>query len=165
MVNAVGPIADPIGFIVFFFVFNIGADLLGTIIKLAVLSSVIAFPFVLIGRWVYSWVEENVKSVHLVNLFLTSVITVLIFVIVIRLWYMLFGSPFLAAGMSDLALGFGVVAVVAFLLAILGDWLNHLFHQTWDVPRGLTSYIISLIVCVVFYTAVIASIYIIGSGA
>jgi len=162
MVNAVNPVTDPIGFIVFFFIFNIGVDLLGTIIKLAVLSSVIAFPFILIGRLVYSWVEQNVKSVHLVNLFLTSVITVFVFVIVIRLWYMLFGSSFLSASMSDLTQGFGVVAVAAFLLAVLGDWLNHLFHRTWEIPSELAIYIVDLIVSIVLYSLVVVGLITMG---
>ena len=159
MVNAVSPIADPIGFIIFFFIFGIGEDLLGTIIKLSVLCSVIVFPFTLVGKLIYEWVEKNIKSAHLVILFLTSFITVFIFILFFRLWYLLFGSQFIALSPGDFVLGFLVAVVVAFLFAILGDFINHVIHRQWKVPQGLTLYMIDLIVCFVFFVAILAVIF------
>jgi len=163
MVNIVSPWTDPIGFILFFFIFGIGEDAIGTILKLTVLSSVIVFPFTVLGKWVYGKVEEKVKSPHLLVLFLTSLITVFLFVIVIRLWYVLFGSSFLAMGLSDFLTGFAVALVVSFLFALLGDFINHVIHQNWKVPQMLSLYVIDLIVCLVFFIIVIAAIY--ASGA
>jgi len=156
---AVSPWADPISFIVGLFVFGIPQDALGTLLKLAVLSSVIIFPFTVIGKFVYDWVAKNVKSNHLVALFLTSFITVFIFVMVIRLWYVLFGSQFLAVGIVDFLIGFVIIGAVAFLFALLGDFINHIVHQKWQVPQTLTLYLIDLIVCLVFFISVLLIIY------
>ena len=163
MAYAFNPIADPIGFIVLFFVFGVGEDLLGTLLKLSILSSVIVFPFVLLGKKVYEWVEKSVKSIHLVKLFLTSLITVFLFIIIIRLWYVLWGSEFLAVGAADFLLGFALAVVVAFIFAIVGDFLNHIVHKQWQVPQGLTLYVIDLIVSFVFFVSVITVIYLTGS--
>lgn len=163
MVNAINPVADPIGFILFFFIFGVGDDLIGTVLKLTVLSSVIVFPFTIMGRWIYGKVEERVKSPHLAVLFLTSLITVFLFVIVIRLWYVLFGSSFLAIGLSDFLIGFTVALVISFLFALLGDFINHVIHQNWKVPQMLSLYVIDLIVSLVFFIMVVVAIY--ASGA
>jgi len=162
MANVVNPVADPIGFIVFFFIFGVGEDPFGTLLKLSILSSVIAFPFVLLGKLVYGWVEKSVKSIHLVKLFLTSLITVFLFIIVMRLWYALFGSTFLSVSLSDFLIGFAVAVVIAFIFAILGDFLNHIVHKQWQVPEGLTLYVIDLIVCFVFLIVVYMATYLEG---
>jgi hypothetical protein len=159
MAYVVNPVADPLGFIVFFFVFGVGEDLLGTLLKLSILSSVIVFPFTLLGKLIYDWVEKSVKSIHLVKLFLTSLITVFLFIIIIRLWYVLWGSKFLAVGATDFLLGFAVAVVIAFIFALLGDFLNHVVHKQWQVPQGLTLYVIDLIVCFVFFAIVSIAIY------
>ena len=156
---AVGLWADPIGFIVGLFVFGIPQDPIGSLLKLAVLSSVIVFPFTVIGKLVYDWVSKNAKANHLVTLFLTSFITVFVFIIVIRLWYVLFGSQFLAVGMVDFIIGFLTAGAVAFLFALLGDFINHIVHQKWQVPQALTLYMIDLIVCFVFFISVLLAIY------
>ncbi len=163
MANVVNPIADPLGFIVFFFIFGVGGDLLGTLLKLSIFSSVIVFPFTLLGKLVYGWVEKSVKSIHLVKLFLTSLITVFLFIIIIRLWYVLWGSEFLAIGAGDFLLGFAVAVVIAFIFALLGDFLNHVIHKQWQVPQGLTLYVIDLIVSFVFFLIVIIGVYIAGA--
>jgi len=162
MVNAVSPIADPIGFIFFFFILGMGEDVLGTLLKLAILSSVIVFPFTVLGKLVYDWVYKNIKSSHFVVLFLTSFITVFLFILIIRLWYVLFGSGFLAVGLTDFILGFIVATVVAFIFAILGDFVNHVVHQKWKVPQGLALYVIDLIVSFVFFVVVMLGIYVVG---
>ncbi len=159
MTFVASPLADPIGFIVGLFVFGIPQDPLGSLLKLAVLSSVIIFPFTVIGKLVYDWVAKNVKSNHLVTLFLTSFITVFIFVIAIRLWYVMFGSQFLAVGIVDFIIGFVIAGAVAFLFALLGDFINHIVHQKWQVPQALTLYMIDLIVCLVFFISVLLAIY------
>lgn len=156
---AASPFADPIGFIVGLFVFGIPQDAIGTLLKLAVLSSVIVFPFTIIGKFVYDWVAKNVKANHLVTLFLTSFITVFVFFIAIRLWYVLFGSQFLAVGIVDFIIGFLIAGAVAFLFALLGDFINHIVHQKWQVPQMLTLYMIDLIVCLVFFISALLIIY------
>jgi len=157
MVNAFNPVADPIGFIILLFLWGVGEDTVATILKLAILSSVVVFPFTLLGKLVYDWVDKNIKSAHLVILFLTSFITVFLFIMIIRLWYVLFGSTFLSVGLGDFVLGFVIAGTVAFIFAILGDFINHVIHQNWKVPQGLTLYVIDLIVCFVFFLVVLGA--------
>ncbi len=159
MTFVASPWADPISFIVGAFVFGIPQDPLGTLLKLAVLASVIIFPFTWIGKLVYDWVSKNAKANHLVSLFLTSFITVFVFIIVIRLWYVLLGSQFLAVGIVDFVIDFIIAGAVAFLFALLGDFINHIVHQKWQVPQALTLYMIDLIVCLVFFISVLLAIY------
>jgi len=156
MAYAYSPFADPIGFIVYLFLWGIGEDIPGTLLKLAILSSVIAFPFALLGKKIYEWVGTNVKTVHLVKLFLTSLITVFIFIIVVMLWGAAWGTGLPSVSMTDFLVWFVIAAVIAFIFAILGDFLNHILHQKWQVPQGMALYVIDLIVCFVFFLVAFA---------
>jgi hypothetical protein len=164
MVNVINPLTDPIGFIVFSFFFGIGGDTIGTIARLSIYSSVLAFPFVLLGRRVYSWVESQLKDVksRLVVLFLATIVTVFLFIIIMRLWYVLWGSPFLSVGFSDFIIGFAVICIGAFILAVLGGYLSHLLHRKWDVPNGLADYVIDLIVCFALFIIAVVGLYVAG---
>jgi len=153
MAYAYNPFADPIGFIVYLFLWGIGEDIPGTLLKLAILSSVIAFPFALLGKKIYGWVGKNVKAMHLIVLFLTSLITVFIFIIVVMLWDAVWGTGLPSVSVIDFLVWFVIAAVIAFIFAILGDFLNHILHQKWQVPQGMALYVIDLIVCFVFFLA------------
>lgn len=150
MVNAYNPIADPIGFIVFLFIAGVGDDTITTILKLTILSSIIAFPFTLLGRQIYLWVDKKIKSVHLLKLFVTSTITLFFSLIIIRLWYVIWGSQFLAVDLTGFVSGFAVALAISFVFAMLGDYLNYLLHQKFDVPSTLALYTIDFVVCLVF---------------
>jgi len=151
MAYAFNPIADPMGFLFFMFLGGIGEDTIGTLLKLSILSSVIAFPFLLLGQRVYGWLGKNMKSAHLIVLFIASFVTMFLSLIIVRLWYVLFGSRFLSIGLTDFVLGFAIAGIIAFLLAVLGDFLGHKLHQKWEVPDRLALYVIDVVVCLVFF--------------
>jgi hypothetical protein len=151
MAYAFNPIADPIGFIFYMFLWGIGQDTIGTLLKLSILSSVIVFPFILLGKRVYGWVEKNVKSSRLVLLFLTSFLTLFLFLVIARLWYVAFGSAFISAGLVEFIIDFVIAGIAVFVLALLGDFLSHKLHQKWDVPQKLSLYVVDLIVCFAFF--------------
>lgn len=158
MAYVFNPIADPIGFIIMFFILKFWEDAVANTLKLAVLSSVLAFPFALIGKKIFELLGKSVKN-RLFSLFLTSAVAVFVFVIIIKVWGVLFGLPFMAMDVGEFLFDLGIAIVVAFLFAILGDFINHVVHQKWQVPQMLTLYVITFAVSIIFFIVMALIIY------
>jgi hypothetical protein len=152
------PLSDPVGFIVFSILMGSIDQLAYNVLTLSLLSSVIAYPFILIGRWVYGNLKPSVTG-HLTNLFLTTLVTSVAFAIVLRLWYFAFGSALISGSAASLAVSFIATAIVAFACVIIGDFLNHKMAMRWQMPEKLTLYVIDLIVCVAFFILVTLAFY------
>lgn len=141
------PIADPIGFIIFFFLLEMNESGFITLFKLGLLCSVIAFPFVLLGRLVLSWLDENLRSGKgLLHYYLTGLIITVLFWFLLRLWYVVFGGSVFAAGSALSIIGSLLLSsIILFPMVLFGIWLKSVVQQHWKMPELLTIYIITLV--------------------
>ena len=157
MVNAVAPVTDPLSFIIINFVMGIGFDAIGTIVKLAILSSVLVFPFALFGRKIYEWIGiEN----RFFNLLFTTFVTVFVFLMAVRLWAAAWGSPFLMVGAGSLAIGYLAASLITFVIAVIGDFISHKLRQKWDIPWALALYTVDLVMCFLLFIGIYLGLYI-----
>jgi hypothetical protein len=136
MVNGINPIADPIGFIASFFLYGIATFDLSAFLKIALLGSLLVFPFALLGDYIFRKTKSRINP--FLKMFLINFFIVIVFFLVLGLWRTVFGYAFF----SFSALGQHIVlgTVFSFPLVLLCNYLKKRIGQ-WKIPEKLNIYL------------------------
>ena len=160
VMELVNPLTDPIGFIFLYFMFIVSSEGIPALLKLGLFSSVVAFPFSVLGRYVYQWLHQRVHDiwkVPLLTFYLASLVTSIIFWVVIRTWTsFLNGTAFTTSSAVAIIGNILLISIIVYPFILLGYYLNIKIHQKWDMPWIIIFYILGLLMCIIF----IAIIYI-----
>lgn len=80
-------IKDPLGFLFLYFVAGITAEGVISILKLALISSIVAFPLVLIARFLNKKMAERWQVPPVLLAYVVTLIAALVFWLAIFAWY------------------------------------------------------------------------------
>ncbi|MBI1973305.1 hypothetical protein HYS54_00685 [Candidatus Micrarchaeota archaeon] len=153
------PLGNPVGFISFFFLQNALVDPLAPL-KLALYSSILVFPFVLAGRFVYSRLLASksslagMKTARFWKLLASCFTASVTFWVVLSLWVYAFHREFPAVGATGVLYGILLGTAVSTLLAWLGMKLLAAMRSHWQMPTALSVYIAELLMNAVFWAGV-----------
>lgn len=145
------PLTNPIGFIILYFLLEVGTNSIVAILKMGLITSIITFPFTLLGSWLLPKLKEKYKTKPIVNLYLTCLIVSVVFWIILRLWYVAFGSSFIATDFISLIIMFAIMSIATFILAFIGNFILTKVYERWEMPKKLALYFIGLIMCILFW--------------
>ncbi|MBI4214686.1 hypothetical protein HY546_01700 [archaeon] len=167
MAFALDPVGNPLGFIGFFFIQNALVDPL-TPLKLALYSSVLIFPFALIGRLVHSRLEKSgwlkgMKTAALWRLLAACFAGTLSFWLLTRLWTFAFYRELPAGAFFGIAHGILLGTITSALLAVTGNKLLKIMRKQWQMPSLLAVYIAELVMSAAFWVIVTAYVVISAS--
>lgn len=150
MINGINPIADPIGFMVLYYISGMMTEGYIILFKLALISSLLVFPFALLGRELFRN-SDKWKTHRLVKIFISSSIMSVVFWLVLGAWKWLWTKTFLSGNFVN---AFVLSAAVAFPFAAIGDFMNRWIKENWKIPSVLSVYIICLALSIVFWLLV-----------
>lgn len=154
MAAIANPITDPIGFLIVYFIIGLAGEGLVILFKLGLITSIISIPFVLLSRWLLPQIENKYKWSHIKNLLFISFLSVILFWIVVRFWYLLSGGAFFATDLITIISFVIMSSIIVFFFVLLGDLL---FTKTLDklaFPKLLIIYIICLLINILFWICV-----------
>jgi hypothetical protein len=146
----INPFADPVSFIIYFYIFSVSAEGFPALLKLALVSSVLAFPFALLADRIYSRLSENPAAKPLVLMFASALLTTIAFWLVMLLWQLASGR----AISGDIVLPLLGSSVVAFAFGLLGHYILSKIKSLWKMPKLLAIYVSSLATCIIFWAIV-----------
>ena len=121
------------------------------IINFAVLTAVIAYPFILLGQKINNNFK---KQTPLIGLFSTTAITFLIAWVCISIYNLLIGS---SINFNIIGLIVGIIFV--FLFVIIGDKLKKQIDSVYLIPEKLNLLIIGFIVSILAWIVIFGLFY------
>lgn len=150
---AFNPAADPITFLVYYFLFVVPIEGLIGIIKIGLITSVFLYPFAYTGNYICSRLNERSGRKILFNILTVTFLMFFFFWIVSRIYGMIFsGLPFFSGDILTLIWTFILGTIVGFLFVMLGNYLFTKINERWKMPRPIALYITVLIICIVFWS-------------
>jgi hypothetical protein len=157
MTAGIDPISNPVGFLLLYFVAGVMNEGFLVSLKLALISSLIAYPFIFLGRKVLDYVKKEYASGHLKSLFAATLLTLFVFWFILRLWYVVFsGSAFFPTGVLTFIFGMIVSFAIVFLLVLCGDFLLKKFYERYKMPAPVAIYTFDLVMCFAFWAVIFA---------
>jgi predicted neutral ceramidase superfamily lipid hydrolase len=154
-VALVDPITNPIGFMIFFFLANDLYDPSG-VIKIAFFMSVLIYPVLLLGWFLNPKITkglENTVKKPLIIYFITTLVSVIVFWVYMRVWYILLNpnSQGFSFALVDFIKMLVILSVFAYPFVLLGNFLLKKIKQQWKMPDVITVYLIDLAMCLVVW--------------
>lgn len=164
MITNVGvdPISNPLAFIFLSFFYSFFEEGIKALFEISIISSVIAYPFILLGDRIKVNIEESKKWKPIVNLFVTTLVTLFIFWVIIRVWYVIFSGSSFMTSIPDFIIFIIGGSIIMFFFVILGNYIKTKISETWKMPQPIAFYIVGLIICIVFWLVVLAIVSIIS---
>lgn len=158
MINGINPLADPVSFIILYYIGGMASEGPVILLKLALLSSVIAFPFVLLGGFLFKKAIGNWKANRYLQLIAADFSMVVFFWLALGLWRAAWGGNFITGSVLSIVQFFVVGTAVSFPLAVLGDYLKKKIDENWKIPGALAAYLLCLLSSIIFWVAAKLSI-------
>ncbi|MEM0372784.1 MAG: hypothetical protein QXO69_03045 [archaeon] len=150
MINALSPFYNPLGYIILSFVSAVVSSDYVQIFYLAVTTSVICFPFALLGLKIHKKAIGK-KKARALDALKTTAITVLLFWLATRAWYIIVGFGLPSVEISSLLLGLVFSVIIAFVFVVFAKWLNEKIEEKYNVPFYLRVYILCVASSLLFY--------------
>ena len=150
MFNELTPLLDPLGFIGVYFFYYAANEVVMTPLKLALYSSILIYPFMLIGRWMH--INFMKTANRIVRLYVISLAVTFIFWIVMLIWRTIgVGLGGTSLNVVNIVIGWIMAAAIAMPFMIIGFHLHRKMSERWNMPKALSLYIITLIMCILFW--------------
>ena len=145
-------LSDPISFLLVYYFFNVLSEGIVGIIKISVISSVMAFPFAYLGSWLYG----RINGTRFTNIVLVSLVTSALFWAVSRIIAMATtGSSFIASELSSILAIILAITLGAIAFTYLGLYFSSKMRH-WTMPKPLNLYLSALLSITVFWIALTA---------
>jgi len=152
------PISNPLLFLVAYFLANMGLDALRTTAELALFSSIIAYPFVFMGDFIYGKLRRKIKVERIVVFYIASFISFVIAWFVLRLWSALLGGePFIDISVSQLFSSFFAASIIVFVLALFGHYIMRKIELRYEMPKPIMYFIIVYLISLMLWSVVALS--------
>ncbi|MFH0986419.1 MAG: hypothetical protein V1911_00050 [Candidatus Micrarchaeota archaeon] len=152
-------ITNPLSWLMFEFLGS-GLDMF-VLLKIAFFASLIAYPFVLAGKMLYSKIGGSINRILKVGAVTFAML--LLFFVFILVWTALFGNAWKIVDFGQFAVSFAVSWAALTALVLGGIALDRKMSERYEIPGTLKIYIIDLVMSIVCLSALAVSVYIIGS--
>lgn len=146
------PLTNPVAFLLHFFYFYVITDPIMGVLKIALFTAVMVYPFILAGDKLYAGMKKQLKIQPIFVWYISGFIMSAVFWFAIRLWSsVLGGEPFMGTVTGAVGAWFAG-SLLVLLLGLMGHWLLKKMQLRYDMPRYISYLIIDYIMCAIFWS-------------
>lgn len=155
------PLLQPIAFLMTFLVYYVYPDPILGVLKIALFSTVLMYPFLLIGDKVYTKLKNQIRIQPVIIWYITGFLMTAIFWLIIRIWSSLLGGEvFMTGTITEIAVGWFLGSIFILVFGMFGHWLLRKMEHEYEMPHYISYLIISYVLNVIGWTIIVGKYFV-----